>query len=281
MPLSKKKRIAISIAGGCGSAIILAMLYLFLWGPLSPFSPCLPGFHCKDTNKARIYYHDGADISALNGIDAIVTAVEEAHGLKFPGKAQFIVCASDAEYRRRASTGSRFCVFPGYGRLLISRRGLDDGVNHTIHLDVYLAHEVSHSLLYSTTGLWSSLRFPDWALEGVAVYTSNQRGVDGYLTKDEVRDKIQQGYFLSPSDFWTKPWKSTKALKEFPLENKYWFVYSELACFVEYLIETGGRDKFWTYLDGLRKGKDAEESFMALYGKPFDVVVKAFRDAMK
>lgn len=33
-----------------------------------------------------------------------------------------------------------------------------------------------------------------WLLEGTAVYNANQMGVNGYFAKEEIFDKIRDGY---------------------------------------------------------------------------------------
>jgi hypothetical protein len=206
--------------------------------------------------------------------------VEASHDLKFRRTVEVVVCASDAEYERLAGTRSRFCVLPLYGRLFVSKRAQQDAQAGTIHLDIYVRHELSHALLFQNMSLLSALRCPDWLLEGLAVFHAGQRGTDGYCSKQDVCEKMRQGYFLSPSDFVMKPWKTTNALKTFPMPDKYWFLYAEMACLVEDLIQTRGKEKFRAFLDGLMNGENALTRFANVYGQPFDTYVEAFRNRM-
>ena len=280
MAPSKKRRVLTVFAGTLllFSAVFLAVL---LWGPLQPLSPWVVGFQHRDTDRARVYFHNGIDPDLFNGIDALVNGVEKAHGMTFSKRAEIFVCSSDREYRRLARTGARFCVFPKFGRLYVSARALHDAGAGTIHLDTYLTHELSHSLLYQNMPLRRFIGFPDWLLEGMAVLNANQRGVDGYLTRDEVRVKMREGYFLHPSDFIpNKPWRRADALKDFALPDKYWFLYSEMACFVEDLIQNGGHNRFVAFERGLMDGQEEKVLFQSVYGKPFDEYVAGFRARM-
>ena len=280
MAPSRKRCVLTVLAGGllsCSAAFLAALL----WGPLQPFSPWVVGFQHRDTDRARVYFHQGTDIGLLDAIDALVTGVEKTHGMIFPKKAEILVCGSDAEYRRLARTGARFCVFPKYGRLYVSARAVRDAGTGTIHLDTYLTHELSHSLLYQNMPLSRFIGFPDWLLEGLAVLNANQRGVDGYLSRDQVRAKMREGYFLHPSDFIpNKSWRRAEALRSFALPDKYWFLYSELACFVEDLVQSKGQAKFAAFERGLMDGKDEKTLFQAIYGQSFDDCVAAFRGRM-
>lgn len=249
-------------------------------GHLAPFCPWVIGFEHRDFERARVYFHAGAPIELFGDIDHLITDVEASHGMLFPRKVEIVVSASDAEHMRLASTGARFQVMPLYGRLFVSKRALDDARSGTIHLDVYLRHELSHSLLFQHMTLTSAVRCPDWLLEGLAVYTSNQRGCDGYFKKDEVGRKMKEGYFLHPSDFNTKPWQRTSRMKSFPLPNKYWFLYSEMACLIDDLVQTHGRNAFHVFLNSVIKGENARTCFMRVYGEAFDAYVESFRGRM-
>lgn len=254
--------------------------YSLARGHLAPFSPWVVGFQYRDFERARVYYHSGTDIEAFAHIDRLVGEVEAAHGMRFPRKVEIIVSSSDTEHERLASTRARFQVMPLYARLFVSRRAQEDAKAGKIHMDVYMRHELSHSLLFQNMTLVNSLRCPDWLLEGLAVYTSNQRGWDGYFTKDEVAQNMRQGYFLHPADFILKPWKRATELRSFPLANKYWFIYSEMACLIEDLIQTRGQDTFRFFLDGVMKDGDAYACFARVYGESFETYAAAFRERM-
>ncbi|HOZ46242.1 MAG TPA: hypothetical protein PLO37_02435 [Candidatus Hydrogenedentes bacterium] len=256
------------------------VVYSLLWGRLLAFSPWVFGFQHRDTDRARIYFHEGVDVEQFGEIDRWVEAVEEWHDLKFKRRAEVFVCASDAEHKRLGGSKARFRALPLYGRLFVSKRAQEDAKAGEIHLDVYVRHELSHSLVFQNTTLRNTLRLPEWLLEGLAVLSAGQLGVDGYYTKAEVRDKMREGYFLDPGDFSTRPGPKARAISDFPLPNKYWFIYAELACFIDDLIRIQGKDAFNTLLRNYMEGISPETNFQSVYGKSFDACVEDFRKRM-
>jgi hypothetical protein len=259
------RRKILLVLAGLFVVLLLVFIYSLLWGPLRAFSPWPLGFQYKDTQRARIFFHRGADLTVLDRLDEIIAGAEKTNGLCFPKRVELFLCDSDEEHKSIAFTGARFCVLPGRGRLSISKRAQEDAKKRLIHFDVYLAHELSHSIIFQNTTLLNGLRIPDWFLEGFAVYTANQRGVDGYFTRNQVHEKIREGHYLAPLDFATKPFMSTAAYKAFDMPDKYLFLYAEMACFVEDIIRIKGERKFRTYKSALLAGKDAATSFTSIF----------------
>lgn len=255
-------------------------LYSALFGRLVLFSPIVAGFRHQDTERARLYYHAGADLALFRDIDRIVESVEASHRMKYTRRVEVFVCDSDAEHRRIAGTQARFCALPLYGRLSVSKRAQEEAAAGKIHLDTYVEHELSHSLLFQHTTLWRSLFLPDWLLEGLAVLNARQMGVDGYLSPEEVRDRMKQGYFLAPADFMVKPWKTSEALQQLDLPDKYYFAYSEMACFVRDLISTSGEEAFDRFLRGMLDGASEETLFQSAFGRSFADSVQDFKARM-
>ena len=126
--------------------------------------------------------------------------MEDFHQLKFKKRVKIFVFNSDKEYTRHSGMKTRFVTFPLYGRIFVSSKAKKESEEGKIHLDVYLKHELSHSLLYQNMSLYRSCYYPGWLLEGIAVYSANQMGIDGYFTEKETFDKIRKGYFLNPDD---------------------------------------------------------------------------------
>lgn len=145
-------------------------------------------------------------------------------------------------------------------------------------MDVYLKHELSHSLLYQNMSLYHSCYYPGWLLEGTAVYSANQMGVDGYFTKEETFDKIRNGYFLNPDDWGTLLKPQKESVNNFPLANKYWFIYSEFACLVDDMIQNYGKEKFLQYTTELLKEKDDKKAFQRIFGIEFNKYVDDFKN---
>ena len=266
-----KKKIII----GTVLLLIAVIIYSFLWGRLFPFSPIIIGFEQKEFNKAVIYYREGTNVSKCITIDSLMNEVEDFHQLKFKKKAKIFVFNSDKEYTRRTGHKTRFIAFPLYGRVFVSAKAKKESEEGKIHMDVYLKHELSHSLLFQNMSLYHSCHFPCWLLEGIAVYSADQRGVDGYFTKEETLDKIRKGYFLNPDEWGTLSRK--KGVKKFSLPNKYWFIYSEFACLVEDLIQNYGKEKFLQYMTELFEEKNDKKVFQRIFGIEFNEYVDNFK----
>jgi len=269
----KKKFIA-----GAVLLLIAAIIYSFLWGRSFPFSPIIISFEQKELNKAIIYYHKGTNITKFNIVDELVTEVENSHQLKYKRKIKIFICDSNKEIARLTGCSTRFNTHPLYGRIFISGKAKKEYQADKIHLDVYLKHELSHSLLYQNMGLYQSLYYPGWLMEGIAVYNANQMGVDGYFTKEETFDKIENGYFLNPDDWGTILKSQKESVKNFPLTNKYWFIYSEFACLVDDLIENYGEEKFIGYMTELLKEKNDKKLFQDIFGIEFNKYLDDFKN---
>ena len=84
---------------------------------------------------------------------------------------------------------------------------------------------------------------------------------------------MKNGYFLNPDDWGTilKPRK--ESVKNFPLPNKYWFIYSEFACLVDDLIENYGEEKFIGYMTELLKEKNDKKLFQDIFGIESDTTI--------
>jgi len=265
-----------------GLILLAAITYGFLFGQLFPFSPIILGFEKKEFGKAIIYYHKGTDISKFGSIDSLIKEVENFHQLKFKTRVNIFILNSDQEYARYTGHKARFVAFPLYGRIFVSGRAKKEYEEGKIHLLVYLQHELSHSLLFQNMSLYRSQYYPGWLLEGTATYSANQMGVDVYLSKEQTFSKIREGYFLHPDDWSTTLLKpQSKSVEDFPLPNKYAFIYSEFACLVDDIIKNYGKSKFLTYLTALLKEKDDKRVFKRTFGIEFNQYLDDFKNKIR
>jgi hypothetical protein len=262
-----------------GLILIALTGYHLLWGRLFPFSPIIIGFEQEELNSGTVYYGKGIDISKYKTIDSLIDKVEKFHRLQFKKKVKIFVMDSNKEFVRRTGVNTRFVTLPLHGRIFVSNKARKEIQEGKIHEDVYLKHELSHSLLYQNMSLYRSQYYPGWLLEGIAVYSSNQMGVDGYFNKKETFNKIRDGYFLNPDDWSTTLLKpQSKNVKNFPLTNKYWFIYSEFGCLVEDLIQNYGKDKFFQYMTEALEEKDDKKLFLGIFGIEFNEYVDGFKN---
>ncbi len=276
MPL-RKKILLITVL-----ILLAAITYNFLYGRLLPFSPIILGFEKKEFGKAIIYYHKGIDITKFSTIDSLMNEAENFHQLKFKTKVKIFFLNSDKEYARYTGQKARFVTFPLYGRIFVSGRARKEYEGGKIHLLVYLQHELSHSLLFQNMSLYRSQYYPGWLLEGTATYNANQMGVDEYLTKEQAFSKIREGYFLNPDDWSTTLLRpQNKSVKNFPLPNKFVFIYSEFAYLVDDIIKNYGKERFLLYLTALLKEKDDKRVFQQIFGIEFKQYLDDFKNRIR
>jgi hypothetical protein len=145
-------------------------------------------------------------------------------------------------------------------------------------MEIYLRHELSHSLLYQHMGLITAyFVYPRWLLEGIAVYSSNQMGTSWYPSKKKTYQYIRQGSFLPPSYFNTKKEDDVKLKVKF----KTAFAYSEFGCIVDYLIIKYGKEKFMKYMMGLLNSYSPGKVFKDVYGIDFNICISNFKQYVK
>jgi hypothetical protein len=271
MKITKRLSIAFDIA------LISLVVYLFLWGRFFPYSPIVLGFEHRDYKKTVLYFHKGTDISVFKDIDRLLPGIENFHQLKYRQKVGVFLCSSPEEEKRLANSQTRFKAFPPYGRIFVSKQAQQESLSGKIHPDVYLTHELSHSLLEQNMSLWQFLFYPKWLMEGLAVYSAGQMGVDGYFTQEQVRQTIRNGYFVYPKDWSSNLWES-RAVEKSAVPNKWWFVYSQFGCMVEDLIKKYGKDKFILFMKKELKGGNTDKNFRDIFGRAFESYVNDFKN---
>jgi len=254
--------------------IILVLLsYSFLYGKLFPYSPLKIGFSKHNMQNSIIYVQNETGFSEFERIDTLIPAVENFHQLKFISKPEIFIFKDSSSYIQRSPSKARFCVFYN-GRLVISPWALREAFENKISLEIYIRHELSHSLIYQHTGIINGYKYPKWLLEGIAVYSSNQMGTSFYPSKQETYELIRKGYFMPPGYYGT----NDEDKISFDIENKIAFVYSEFACIVDYLIQKYGFEKFLTYMKTLIDNPGNDEIFKEIYNMDFGDFISEFKE---
>lgn len=269
--MTRKKKIRILIIG-LFVTIFSVLTYELLWGKLFPFSPIIIGFTKYEQPHSSIYVQDGGDVSNLTRIDTLIPIVEDFHELKFLYKPKIFIFRDSISFIRHSLSKARFCVYPN-GRLFISPWALKEDKEGKISLEIYMRHELSHSLIYQNADLINAFRYPQWLMEGIAVYSTNQMGTSFYPSKEETYRYIYQGNFLQPLDFKTENEDKTILNVEYRIT----FMYSEFACIVDYLIETYGKEKLLIFMKKLLKESDNDKVFKEVYKIEFSQVIQNFR----
>jgi len=272
MTLSKTVR----FIGATAVVIVIVIAYSFLFGKLFPYSPLIIGFSRYALEHTVVYVQHGAVDSTLKEIDALIPKVEAYHELAFLKKPRLFIFKDDAGFRRRSVSKARFCAFYN-GDVVLSPRALREIEKGEISLEIYLRHELSHSLLYQHAGMLRAYRYPAWLLEGIAVFSTGQMGTSWYPSKEETYEAMRNGNFMPPEVYKTKKEDRVR------LDVKYrmTFMYSEFACIVEYLIETYGKDKFLSYVRGLLRDGNHNRVFKNTYGIDFGQCLQNFTNSVR
>lgn len=270
--MTRKKKIRILIIGLLVT-IFSVLAYELLWGKLFSFSPIIIGFTKYELPHSSIYVQNGGDVSSLTRIDTLIPLVEDFHELKFSSKPKIFIFRDSIGFIRHSLSKARFCVYPN-GRLFISPWALKEDKEDKISLEIYVRHELSHSLIDQNAGLINAFRYPQWLMEGIAVYSTNQMGTSFYPDKEETYGYMYQGNFLQPLDFKTKNEDKTKLNVEYRIT----FMYSEFACIVDYLIETYGKEKLLIFMKKLLIESDNDKVFKEVYNIEFSLVIQNFRN---
>ncbi|MBX7258981.1 MAG: hypothetical protein K1Y02_21645 [Candidatus Hydrogenedentes bacterium] len=251
----------------------LGVGYFFLFGKLFPFSPLIIGFSKHEMTNSVVYVQNGANFNDYARLDALIPGVEKFHQQRFTNKPKLFIFRDKASYFQRSLSKARFCAFYN-GSVVIAPWALEEDRDGKISLDIYLTHELSHSIIFQNAGLWHAYTYPHWLLEGLATYSANQMGTSFYPSRDETYRLIAQGNFMPPNDFQTRREDAIKI----DAEHRSPFFYSEFACMVDYLVERHGKDKLLAYVEGLFKDSDNARVFRAVYGVDFERFVAEFRE---
>lgn len=252
--------------------IISILIYSFLFGKLFPYSPIIIGFLKNELTNSVVYIQKGAGYPDLNKIDSLIPHVEKFHEWKFLKKPRIFIFKDKASYNKRSISNARFCAFYN-GDLIISPWALKEAEKGEISLEIYLTHELSHCLLHQHSGILKAFQYPEWLLEGTAVYSSNQMGTSWYPSKEDTYHYIRKGNFMPPECF-----KTTKEDSiNLDVKNRIPFMYSEFACVVDYLIEKYGKKKFLSYIKELTTDSGNDRIFKNIYGIEFGQCIQDFK----
>ena len=274
---ASRRRIFRALAVVAFIVAIASLAYSFLWGKLFPYSPVQLGFSKHELPNTIIYVQHGSKCDNLSEIDSYHPEVEKLHDLRFRRKPVIYTFRDKDSYLRRSMTKARFYAYPN-GVLVISPWALQEAQDGKISLELYLKHELSHTLLYQHMGVPAAyVYFPRWLLEGIAMHHSNQMGTSWYPGRQETYASMAQGNFIDPRDYATAEENRTVLKVRYPIA----FIYSEFGCIVDDLITTYGKGKLTHYVKRLSSASNSDNVFRQVYGIAFDDYLLSFRKRVK
>ncbi|HPG42005.1 MAG TPA: hypothetical protein PLP19_21845 [bacterium] len=248
------------------------LIYSLLFGKLFPYSPVITGFTRHELGHVVVYIEKGAAYPNLQEIDSYINKVETFHSLSFKQKPHIYIFGNQRTWTQRSPSRARFCAYYN-GAIIVSPQALQDAQAGLISMEIYLRHELSHSLLYQHTGIIKAFGYPKWLMEGIAMYSANQMGTSWYPDKEETLEYIRRGNFIHPKQYKTKNEKQVNI--ETP--NRIAFIYSEFACIVDYLVSSYGMEKFHHYMVRLLDGADHDAVFFEEFQIDFEEFIARFR----
>ncbi len=246
---------------------------MLLWGKLFPYSPIILGFDKYELNNTIIYVQQGAKFNEFTRLDTLTKSVESFHELQFINKPKIFIFKDNESYYQRSVSKARFCAFSS-GTLIISPWAIKEDKQGIISLEIYIKHELSHILIYNYTGFLGEFRYPNWLLEGIAMYSVNQMGTSFYPNIEDTYKAIRTGNFMPPEYFKTDKEDEVKI----NIKHKIAFIYSEFGCIVDYLVKTYGKEKFIKYFKSLLEENDNDKQFRKVYSKDFNEVIFEFKE---
>ena len=262
-----------TLPAGVLLVLLLVISYQLVWGKLFPYSPVRPGFTRHDLARAVVSVEEGSPFARFAEIDSLIVGVEQAHGLTFTARPHILIFADSSSYLRRSTTRARFCAYPN-GSLVVSPWAVREAHEGTISMEIYLSHELSHTLLYQHMDAVNAYCcFPSWFMEGVAVYNARQMGTSWYPSREETYRLIRKGNFVPPDWFGT----SREDGLQLTVPYRSTFAYSEFACLVDHLIERHGKEKFVQYMTGLLGTYRHDALFQDVYGMEFEAFIEEFK----
>ncbi len=262
----------------CVCALLSVVVYQAGWGRLMAFLPWAPGFERVESSRAIVFHPADKHLAAsgvAKGIDGLIAQVEGFHGLAFRIRPEVFLTGTETEYRRISGGSARFRALPVRGRVFVSPRALSQSERQEIHLDTYLRHELSHSLIYQHLGWPGLLGLAPWFEEGLATLSAEQLGVDGYFDRDHVLAWWRLGRAVPPSQYQSR-WEDSKAITSLPDGERFLFLFAQYALLIDELIAEEGRPRFQSLLNRLLRGEDLDEAFTMEYGASPDTYFSEF-----
>jgi hypothetical protein len=248
-------------------ALILLLALCFPFGPLFPWSPWKPGYTSVAFDRATIYYPAGGRLpGAFLDLDRDIEESEQFHRQLVPKPIRVILCRNWSDFHRfMPGTGRVGAVTLDTGTVIyvaprVAERGLDYAE--------FLRHEISHATVNQHQSLreaHANSKAP-WLFEGLAVSFGRQKA---YATLQEFKAFVMARDLVPVID-------PEKHRPDVPSDMR--LNYQVWRYFLEYLIETRGRDKFQNLLlEAMRDPASSGRAFQSVYSVSMPDEIRRFR----
>jgi len=254
--------------------VLILLLLAFPYGPLFPWSPVHPGYNTLRFDRADVIHPSGTELpDAYRHVDEYIARSERFHRLPVKSRLTVVLCGNWSDVRRfvlhpRAMLLAGATLPMGtivYITPKVQEKNLDAGE--------FLRHEISHATLQQNQTLFAAVRMvrQEWFAEGLAVSFGEQKA---FVTPEEfiaVARAQDLGPIIDPAQRRLAPQPYNMRLG-----------YQAWRYFLEYLIDTRGRDRFQQYLTAyMARPTEYRQLFAEAYGVSLPDAIKRFENGIR
>jgi len=247
--------------------LVVALLLLFLFGPLFVFSPLKLGYQTETIENNTVIYPvrwEDKKEQFAQLINQAEKTVLEFYPQKFP--VTIILAKNNFDLFR--FTGQRGGGNNSLGRVYISSSHMDEGL---------ITAELSHYYLFKTAS-HSSLYFPRWFDEGLAIYLGRHGSVAKFTHPEQLQKLLEDSRYPKALDSWNGFGGQLRWMKQIFTGGYVTHMYTHSYYLVRSLIEEHGLGKLQAFVNELKTSSSFETAFQEAYGLSTDQFGKQFVD---
>ena len=235
--------------------LALGILFLFLFGPLFVFSPLKIGYQTQKIDNKTIIYPRGWKTKKDQFVQLINQA--EKNVLDFyPHQFPVTIILTKNSFDLLRFTGMRRGGNNSLGRVYISSNSMDEGL---------ITAELSHYYLFNTTKR-SSVYFPRWFDEGLAIYLGHQGSTARFTQPEQLEKLVNDQRYSKDLSRWNGIAGQLRWTKEVKTGGYVTNIYTHSYFAVRFLTEEYGMEKLKSLIQKTKMNPSFENAFQNIYG---------------
>jgi len=235
--------------------LVLSLAFLFLFGPLFGFSPLKIGYQTQKIENKIIIYPCGWEAKKDQFIQLANQA--EKNILDFyPQQFPVTIILAKNNFDLFRFTGMRGGGNNSLGRVYISSSYIDEGL---------ITAELSHYYLFNTANR-SSLYFPRWFDEGLAIYLGHSGSTAKFTQAETLERLLNDDRYSKDLNYWNGFGGQLRWMWQIYRGGYVSYMYTHSYYLVKFLIEEYGLDNFYILIDELKTNSSFENAFQGIYG---------------
>jgi len=238
-----------------GLFLSLGILFLFLFGPLFSFSPLKIGYQTQKVDNKTIIYPHGWETKKDQFVQLINQAeknVLDFYSQQFP--VTIILAKNSFDLLR--FTGMGRGGNNSLGRVYISSDYMDEGL---------ITAELSHYYLFKTAQR-SSIYFPRWFDEGLAIYLGHQGSTARFTQPEQLEKLLNDQRYSKDLSRWNGITGQLRWMKEVKTGGYVTNIYTHSYFAVRFLTEEYGIEKLKSLIRETKTNPSFENAFQKIYG---------------